>query len=134
MKAGIRVTGVAAVCALAFAAFAGPAGAGASTQPQAAKRADCSPTTVQQATSTYATYIQKLTVRKTSCRKGWKVVRAFHECRKENGGRDGRCKSRVKRYKCNEGKRDGVSGVRYRAKVVCKKGAKVVKHQYDMTL
>jgi hypothetical protein len=135
MKAGIRISAGAALCALALGlGTVGSATATEAGNAGAAKRADCSPTTVSQATSTYASYVQTLTVKNTSCKKGWKVVRAFHECRKENGGKNGRCKSRVLGYKCNEGKRNGVSGVRYTAKVKCKRGAKVVKHLYQMNL
>jgi hypothetical protein len=61
-------------------------------------------------------------------------VRAFHDCRKANGGRDGRCKSRVNGYSCDEGQRTGVQGVRYNATVVCKDGSKKVTHVYDMSL
>jgi hypothetical protein len=129
MKAGLTLAVAAGLCALAIGG--GAATAGADT---AAKRADCGPRTAQQATSTYASYIQSLKVRNTSCGKGWKVVKAFHECRKEHGGRDGRCKSPVLGYHCDEGKRDGVAGVSYRARVVCKKGAKKVIHEYQMNL
>ena len=131
MKAGLKTTSALGLSALVLAIGGGTATAGADTS---AKRADCGPNTQQEGLSTYASYIQDLKVRNTTCGKGWKVVKAFHECRKANGGRDGRCKSRVEGYGCDEGKRDGVKGVSYRAKVVCKKGAKKVIHQYQMNL
>lgn len=133
MKAGIRVTLALALSAAAIGGGTATAGADVSSKASAGKR-DCGPTSLGQARSTYATYVQDLKVRRTSCKKGWKVVRAFHECRKENGGKNGRCKSRVKRFKCKEGKRTGVKGVRYTANVTCKKGVKKVKHRYDMAL
>jgi hypothetical protein len=133
MKAGFKTTLAVGMSALAIGGIATTtAGADGAGETQA-KRGDCK-ITLALARSSYATYIQQLKVKNTSCGKGWKVVRAFHDCRKENGGRDGRCKSRVKGYKCDEGKRSGVKGVRYSATVVCKDGAKKVKHLYDMSL
>jgi hypothetical protein len=133
MKAGFKTTLAVGLSALALgAATSATAGADATSATQA-KRADCK-ITLALARSTYATYVQELKVRNTSCGKGWKVVKAFHECRKENGGKDGRCKSPVLGYSCDEGKRTGVKGVRYSANVVCKKGSKKVKHLYDMSL
>jgi hypothetical protein len=133
MKAGTRISIAAALAALAIGAATGPASAERAAGGEAAQKASCK-ITLSLARSTYATYVQSLSVKNTSCGKGWKVVRAFHECRKENGGRDGRCKSRVKGYKCDEGKRTGVPGVRYTAKVSCSDGSKRVNHQYDMSL
>lgn len=134
MKAGTRTLIALGLSALAIGgATTATAGADAGGSGEAAKRADCK-ITLALARSTFATYIESLSVKNTSCRKGWKLAKAFHECRKENGGKDGRCKSRVNGYSCDEGKRDGVSGVRYRANVVCKDGSKVVKHQYSMSL
>jgi hypothetical protein len=133
MKAGFKATLAASLCALAIGgATTATAGVDATGEPQA-KRADCK-ITLALARSTYATYIQQLKVRNTSCGKGWKLLKAFHECRKENGGKDGRCKSRVRGYNCDEGKRSGVQGVRYSATVVCKDGSKKVTHLYDMSL
>jgi hypothetical protein len=132
MKAGIRI---ALTLALALAAIAGAtAQAGASGEAgQVATKSKCQ-LTLQTARSTYASYITKLSVRNTSCSKGLKVVRAYHECRKAHGGRDGHCKSKVDGYKCDEGKREGVPHVQYDARVVCKKGAKKVTHSYTMNL
>jgi hypothetical protein len=133
MKAGFKTTLAVGLSALALgAATSATAGADATSATQA-KRADCK-ITLALARSTYATYIQQLKVRNTSCGKGWKLLKAFHECRKENGGKDGRCKSQVLGYNCDEGKRSGVKGVRYSATVVCKNGSKKVKHLYDMSL
>ena len=135
MKAGLKTTSALGLSALALAGGA-TASAGAESTAggdAVAKRANCK-ITLSLARSTYATYVQELKVRNTSCGKGWKVVRAFHDCRKANGGRDGRCKSRVEGYKCDEGKRTGVPGVRYEATVVCKKCTKKVTHLYQMSL
>ena len=45
------------------------------------------------------------------------MIAAYHKCRRDNGGADGRCKKKVKGYKCKEGEREGVPGVQYSAKV-----------------
>ncbi|HEX2127646.1 MAG TPA: hypothetical protein VHF58_00345 [Solirubrobacterales bacterium] len=133
MKAGLKMTLAAGLTALAIGgATTATASASAAGEPQA-KRADCSPDSVSEATRTYATYVYTVKTRNTSCGKAWKVIKAFHACRKENGGARGKCNSRVEGYKCDEGKRDTVvKGVRYRSNVVCKKGAKKVKHEYEM--
>src|SRR5687767_99039 len=102
MKAGFKTTLALGLTALAFGgATTATAGAGGGdTGEVQAKRGDCK-ITLSLARSTFATYVESLNVKGTSCDKGWKVVRAFHECRKENGGKDGRCKKKVKRYKCD---------------------------------
>lgn len=77
-----------------------------------------------------ASYVTSLKVKNTGCGEGKKVVKAFNECRRKNGGANGKCKSRVKGYKCNEGKRSGVPGVQYNATVKCKDGGKKVIFSY----
>ena len=132
MKAGFKITVALGLSALVLAGGTATASAAATGQ-TAEKRADCSPDSVSEATSTYATYVYTVKTRNTSCGKAWKVIKAFHACRKENGGARGKCNSRVEGYACDEGKRDNVTpGVRYRAEVVCKKGTKKVKHDYEM--
>ena len=133
MKAGFKITLALGLSALAVAGGTATAAADARGDGTTAKRADCSPDTAAEATSTYATYVYTVKTRNVSCGKAWKVIKAFHACRKENGGARGRCKSRVDGYACDEGKRDNVvAGVRYRANVVCTKGSKKVKHEYEM--
>lgn len=75
-----------------------------------------------------ASYVTKLKVRGVSCRKGKKVVRAFHACRKQNGGADGYCRRKVKRFRCGEN-REGIS-IQYSSTVKCRKGGKRVNHTY----
>ena len=133
MKAGFKITVALGLSALALAGGTATAAADTSGDRASAKRADCSPDSVSEATRTYATYVYTVKTRNTTCGKAWKVIKAFHACRKEHGGARGRCNSRVEGYSCEEGKRDNVvRGVRYRANVVCKKGAKKVKHEYEM--
>jgi hypothetical protein len=77
-----------------------------------------------------ASYVTSLNVKNTSCGKGEKVVKAFNKCRHHNGGANGKCHSSVKGFNCNEGKRSGVPGVQYNAKVNCKNGGKKVVFNY----
>lgn len=126
MRASIRL-GL-ALCALlgAGALVAGQAGAGAG-EPEAGKRAGCDIS--GQETDLGASYVTSLKVKNTSCKKGAKVIKAYHQCRKANGGADGRCRSRVEGYKCEEGDRESTPA-QYSAKVKCKKGEKKVKSTY----
>jgi hypothetical protein len=133
MKAGIR-TAIALGLALVVATVvAVPASAGSDGSDAVAKRGKCK-LSLSEARSLGASYVTKLKVKNTSCGKGKKVAKAFHECRKDNGGADGRCKSRVLGFKCKEGKREGVPDVQYSAKVKCKKGSKKVVQNYTMNL
>ena len=121
MKAGTKI-GLALVCAIAMAAVtAAPASA------ETPKR-NCD-LTFEEGQSLGASYVDPFKVKNTSCSKGEKVIKAFNKCRKENGGSDGRCKSRVEGYSCDEGKRTS-SPSQYFADVVCKDGDKKVKFHY----
>ena len=132
MKAGIKsAIGVTAI-ALMAGAITAPAQASADGG-DAAKRGKCK-NTREFAQGTYASYITTYKADGTSCADAREVIAAYHDCRKANGGRDGRCKSKVKGYKCEEGKREGVQGVQYSARVVCKNGSKKIVHSYTMNL
>ena len=128
MKAGIRLAvALAALCAAGTLALT-PALAGPSERDDAAgKRAACDISGQQ--TDLGASYVTSLKVKNTSCKKGAKVIKAYHQCRKDNGGADGRCHSRVEGFKCEEGSRESTPA-QYNAKVKCKKGAKKVKSTY----
>jgi hypothetical protein len=130
MKAGIRLM-VAAGAILTLGAMAGSPAAGAGT---VGKSTSCN-LTADQAESLGASYVLPLKVKNTSCGKGQKVAKAFNECRKDHGGRNGHCKSQVLGYKCDEGKRT-YNGTRtqYYAHVVCKNGSKKVIFDYTQDL
>jgi hypothetical protein len=132
MRAG---TGLSVALCLAAIVGASAISAGASSgtdaQAAAAKR-ECDISGQQ--TDLGASYVTSLKVRNTGCGKGKKVVKAFHECRKANGGRDGHCNHKVLGFKCNEGAREGVPDVQYNAKVRCKKGDKRVVHTYTQNV
>jgi hypothetical protein len=133
MKAGIR-TAVALGAVLAIGALTAiPANAGSQDSDAVAKRGKCK-LTLSEARGLGASYVTKLVVKNTSCGDGKKVTAAYHECRRDNGGADGRCKSKVRGFKCKEGRREGVPDVQYSAKVVCKKGSAKVVQNYTMNL
>ena len=74
------------------------------------------------------TYVTTLDVRGVSCARGRDVVRAYHRCRYRNGGKDGRCRSRVLRFRCSES-RSGIK-TQFSGRVRCVRGSRVVSHRY----
>lgn len=121
---------VARSCALAGAVallFALPSGASAQDTggppAQAAKRCGIA----SQQRSLGPTYVISLSARNVSCRGAKRVVRAYHSCRFNNGGKRGRC-SGVLGYGCSETR----SGIRsqFDARATCRKGGKRVNHTY----
>lgn len=75
-------------------------------------------------------YVTSLTAKNTSCRNAKAVVRAFHRCRKANGGKKGRCPrtTSVLGYRCTE-RRSSIS-TQITGKVTCKDGDRQVVHTY----
>lgn len=74
------------------------------------------------------TYVTQIKVTNTTCAKGKRVVRAFHRCRKANGGIKGRCTSRVLGYRCTESRTTGPA--QFSSEVVCRDGTRRVRHFY----
>jgi hypothetical protein len=81
------------------------------------------------------TYVFPYKVKGVSCKKGKKVIRAYHDCRyaKPKGGLKGRCTNPVLGFSCNEGKRSGIKGVQYDANVKCVRGGDKVSHHYQQS-
>jgi len=75
------------------------------------------------------TYVINLRVSGASCANGKKVVRGYHSCRRKNGGRDGRCRTRVFGYVCSE-RRLNVIPSQYDARVRCKRSGREIFHRY----
>ena len=73
-------------------------------------------------------YVTSLEVKGVTCATGKKVVRAFHKCRKANGGIRGRCTSRVLGYACTE-RREAIK-TQFSGKATCKNGTRRVVHTY----
>lgn len=127
--------------AIAIAALsAGLAGVipGAATDTAFAKRGTCSLTPEEGGALGHGglagrrAYVLSLKTRRVPCGKAKGVVKAFHKCRRANGGVNGRCNQRVKTFRCKEGKRQfDPNRTRWDARVVCRRGTKRVIHPYS---
>ena len=132
MKAGIKAAAAVGLVACVAAAGVAPAQASAGGSGAAAKRAECK-LTRGFAQGTFASYINEYSAKNLSCGDAREVIAAYQECRKENGGKNGKCDG-VMGYSCDEKRGDKVPGVQFSASVVCKSGSKKVKHHYTMNL
>ena len=77
-------------------------------------------------------YFTSLSVKGTSCASGKTVQKHHYSCRVRNGGKDGRCSSRVDGYSCSE-RRNRIS-TEINAKVTCKKGSRKIVFTYQQNL
>jgi len=101
------------------------AGLVVATAPAAAATRSCN---VQNDAGTYGvTYVTSLRVTNVTCARGKTVVRAFHKCRKANGGIKGRC-PRVLGYRCTENRT--AIATQFSSRVVCTYGTRRVVHTY----
>lgn len=75
------------------------------------------------------TYVTALSVSRTSCATGVKLVKAFCKCRVKNGGRRGYCRSRVLGYKCSERRTNSIR-TQYDSSVKCSRGSARINHSY----
>ena len=73
------------------------------------------------------TYVLSLSAKNVSCRKAKRLVRAYYNCRLDNGGKRGKCGG-VSGYSCSE-TRSGIKS-QFDAKATCRKGGKRVTHTY----
>ena len=121
----LRRTTLLAVAATVGALAILPAGAQAAG-PEAVAAKSCSLS--GKTRSLGPTYTTSLSVKRTSCAKGESLVRAYYNCRLDNGGRKARC-SGVSGYSCSES-RYSVIPTQFSATVTCKKGRKKVVHKY----
>jgi hypothetical protein len=74
------------------------------------------------------TYTTSLSVKRVKCSRGESLVRAYYNCRLDNGGRKARCGG-VSGYSCSERRYD-VIPTQFSATATCKKGRKKVVHKY----
>jgi len=95
--------------------------------PAAQGAARCS---VDQSPGAYGpTYTTGLSVGGVSCGNGRGLVRKWDDCRRSNGGRDGRCRRPGHRFRCRE-RRLNVISTQYDGRVRCRRGGDVVKFRY----
>jgi hypothetical protein len=116
-----KLLSAAAVCSLAL-AMGAAAGSGVASP---GVHASVSFTTCDisgQQTKLGASYVTSLKVAGVSCTKGTKVIKAYHQCRHQNGPA-GSCGGSVLGFSCKDGKRTGVPDVQYNATAKCRKNA-----------
>jgi hypothetical protein len=129
-----KLISVALAAALVIVALAAAtAGSAGASSVATASSTNCN-LTVHEQRHLGASYVTSLKVRHVSCRKGKKVVKAFHECRTASGKPQGKCGSRVLGYKCTEHRFDAVPHVQYNSRVTCTRGDKVVKSTYTQNV
>ncbi len=77
-----------------------------------------------------ATYVTALKVRTVTCGKAEKVVKAYHRCRFDAGGKAGKCSRRVQSgWSCSD-RRFNKIRTQYDARATCKKGDARIWHTY----
>ena len=74
-----------------------------------------------------ATYVTSVKARGISCSGALEVVKAYHGCRRERGGADGRCK-RFNGWRCRE--RRNASPTQYDSRATCRKNGRRVVQRY----
>ena len=127
LRLGIALAATALIAAIpAVASADGPSASASRNCPLSAKQ--------QRNGFPPASYVTSIRVFNTSCRKGKRVIRAYHRCRASHGGANGRCPNRVLRFRCREGDRESVPGVQYSAKVVCRRGARKIVSTYTQNV
>jgi hypothetical protein len=67
------------------------------------------------------TYTTGLRVSGVSCKDGKGLIGKWDDCRRDNGGADGRCRRPGHRFKCSE-RRSNVIRTQYDGRVSCKRG------------
>jgi hypothetical protein len=125
MKRGI----VAALAASMVVSLGAVGSAGASDGPTASKAAtSCNISGKQR--SLGASYVTSLKVVGTSCRKGKKITKLYHQCRKAKGGKGSKAGCTVNGWACKTKVLQEVPGVQFNGKMVCKKGTKRIISKY----
>jgi hypothetical protein len=110
------------------AAAAIPAAAPASGPTASAASTNCRSTLKRYYYSLGASYTTRLTVSGISCSSGISLTRAYHSCRKRNGGVKGRCSS-VSGYRCTERRITG--RFQFQASATCKRGSRAFSLSYS---
>jgi hypothetical protein len=75
------------------------------------------------------TYVTSLKVSHVSCTTAKRLVKAFHACRRANGGVKGHCEKRVNGYRCAERRGDSIP-TQYSARVTCRHSPRSVRFNY----
>lgn len=75
------------------------------------------------------TYVERLTVVRTTCANGKTTIRDYNRCRLRAGGVKGRCASRVNGFSCRE--RRYASPIQFEAVVACTNRRSAVNFSYS---
>lgn len=130
-----KLLGAALVCAAALTMVAGVGTGAASPSAQSAVGFSACDIDGEQ-TKLGASYVTSLKVAGVSCAKGQKVIKAYHQCRKQNGPA-GRCGGSVLGFSCKDGKRSTVPDVQYSTTAKCRKNSnddKRIKSSYTQNI
>lgn len=79
-----------------------------------------------------AGYFTELKATNVSCSYAKKFAFAYYRCRIRAGGADGRCRTRVLKFKCTE-RRDSIP-TEIDARVTCKRGTQKIVHSYQQNI
>ena len=120
------------VCVAALAALVIAMPAGASAPAKAHSKSACSLSQDEQNGGLGASYVYSLRTRNLDCGRAKKLVKKFHQCRHDNGGRNGKCPS-VEGYSCNQKKLDSSPNL-LQAKAKCEKGSKMFKNTFGESI
>jgi hypothetical protein len=105
-------------------------GSASATEATAGKAAQRSCDITGKQRSLGASYVTSLKVIGVSCRKGKKVTKEYHQCRKGKGGKGSKAGCTIRGFGCKTKVLQEVQGVQFNGKMVCKKGAKRVISKY----
>lgn len=124
----IALTGLITALLLPAAASAsGPDAAAASASgPEAYAARECSTRGIERKLG--ASYVTQLSTRRVTCADARSFSRLYHRCRRQNGGRRGRCR-RVRRFRCSE-RRFNVISISFDSKVLCTRGSQRIRQTY----
>lgn len=74
----------------------------------------------------------KIKTTKVSCSYARKFVVSYYRCRIRNGGADGRCRTRVNKFRCSEVRESIPTEID--ARVTCRRGTQRIVHTYQQNL
>ncbi len=98
----------------------------ASAAPEASASRTCSTRGIERQLG--ASYVTALSTRRVSCADARSFSRLYHRCRRQHGGRRGRCR-RVRGFRCSE-RRFNVISISYDSRVLCTRGSQRIRQTY----
>ena len=98
----------------------------ASATPDASAASTCSTRGIERTLG--ASYVPALSTRRISCPDARSLSRLYHRCRRDHGGRRGRC-ARVRGFRCSE-RRFNVIRISFDSKVLCTRGSQRMRQTY----